>query len=125
MATTQTTPPLGTPRPLLSRKFPLRPHTSASKAAQTVLPLRSLREGRLSPDKAAAYTSPMDKERPAPDWSRLQELVREMERIQAEGRWTCEAFHRILGEGERAAAGRQDLLDFIYVHASRYWFDID
>jgi hypothetical protein len=66
----------------------------------------------------------MQKERSEPNWTRLQELVREMEQIQAEGRWNREAFRRILDEGERAAAGRHDLLDFIYVHASRYWFDI-
>jgi hypothetical protein len=72
---------------------------------------------------AARILVNVDEECRGPDWSRLQELAREMERIHAEGRWSREAFHRILQEGERAAAGRHELLDFIYVHASRYWFD--
>jgi hypothetical protein len=56
-----------------------------------------------------------------PDWERFQSLSAEIRELETAGTWDKDAFERILKEGEKAAKGHGELLEFIVNHADPDW----
>jgi hypothetical protein len=56
-----------------------------------------------------------------PDWERFQALSAEIGELVAAGTWDKAAFERVLKDGKKAAAGHEELLEFILNHADPAW----
>lgn len=56
-----------------------------------------------------------------PNWDRLQELADEIAALKGSGDWDRKAFDRVLAEGEKAAKGHEELLEFIAIAGEEDW----
>lgn len=66
---------------------------------------------------ASAATAKTDE----PDFDHLAELAAEIASLKAKGAWTRAEFDRIWAEGEKAAAGHGELLEFIANEGDEDW----
>lgn len=57
-----------------------------------------------------------------PDWARLRRIGDAIGKLQAEGRWTKDAYERVLAKAEEAARGQNEFIEFVLNERDPSWY---